>query len=208
MADLKAVLGWATVDPTSGNGNKSITVTTAAPYTGRTSRKQTIQVVGSGLSAKSVIVNQKAKAEFVDLQASATVAKTGGTLTVTGTSNSSKLTFSVAAGAKPLTLTLPANYSVAGTNTANGAVIAGDPGASAEYNFSVVFTNIPVNATISELTSTLTVTAAGGMTDTCPITQAAGDPTLTVSATEITLEASGAAKTFSITSNTSWTIKI
>lgn len=208
MPDLRAVLGWATIDPTSGSGNKSITVTTATPYTGRTARKQTVQVVGTGLSAKNVVINQKAKAEFVDLQTNATIAKTGGTLTITGTSNSSKLTFSIAAGTPALTLTLPANYSVAGTSTANGAVIAGDPGASAEYNFSVVFTNIPANATITELKSTLTVTAAGGMTDTCPITQAAGDPKLEVSATDITLEASGAAKTFSITSNTSWTIKI
>lgn len=208
MPDLRAVLGWATVDPTSGNGNKSISVSTAAPYTGRTQREQTIQVTATGVATpKNVSVKQKAKPEFVTIQETGSVAKAGGTLTITGTSNSSKLTFSAAAGTPALTLTVPQTYTAGGASTTNGSAIAGDPGASAEYDFSVTFTNIPANTTISALKNTLTVAAAGGMTDTCVVTQAAGDPTLSVSTTEIVLEASGAAMTFNVTSNTNWTIK-
>lgn len=208
MPNLRAALGWAVVDPTSGNGNAQISVSTAAPYTGRVLRSQTIQVTATGVATpQNVVVQQKAKSEFVEIQATGSVAKTGGTLTVTGTSNSSKLTFSLTPGAAPLTLTLPGTYTAGGASTANGAAIAGDPGASAQYDFSIVFSNIPANATIGSLTNTLKVAAAGGSQDTCVITQSAGDPTLSVSANEITLEASGAAQTFNVISNAAWTIR-
>lgn len=208
MPNLKTVIGWATVDPTSGSGNGQVSVSTAAPYTGRVARKQTFQFVGTGVDAPiNRVVNQKGIPEFVDLQANASVDKTGGTLTVTGTSNSPKLTFELAVGENPLTLVLPANYTAGGVETANGVAITGDPGASAEYQFGITFTGIPTNGTVTDLTTTLKVTADGGMTDSCPITQTAGDPVLSVSPEEITLEADGTAQVFNVTGNTAWTVK-
>ena len=50
------------------------------------------------------------------------------------------------------------------------------------------------------------VTDEGGNTDTCVLTQAAGDAYLTVSKTAIELTYQGTAVSFNVESNTSWTI--
>lgn len=209
MPTSRALLGWANVNPTSGSGNQVISVNTEAAYTGRVQRQTTVTVAATGVDTpQDVVIKQKAIPEYVDLQASATIDKAGGTLTITGKSNSAKLTFALTAPAENvLDLTLPATYTVNGAQVSNGEAIEGDPGADAEYEFSVVFTGIPANATIGDLTNQLDVTTEGGQTDSCPITQSAGDPTLSVSTNEIILEASGEAKTFNVISNTSWTIK-
>lgn len=209
MPDLKATLGWADVNPASGNGKTTISVSTAAPYTGRVQRSQGLSITATGVAdASAVTVKQAAKPEFVDLQANATVDKAGGTLTINGTSNSAKLTFALTPAAdNPLALTLPSSYTVSGASVNNGAAITGDPGASAEYSFGLVFANIPANLTINDLTASLTATTEGGQTDTCPITQSAGDPTLSVAPTEVTIPADGSAVTFVVDTNTAFQIK-
>lgn len=208
MPTSRALIGFANVDPTSGSGNTKISVSAAA-YTGRVQRSTSLVVAATGVETpETVVVKQKAIPEYVDLQANASIDKTGGTLTITGKSNSAKLTFTLTPpGENALTLTLPANYTVNGAQVSNGAAIEGDPGASAEYDFSIVFTDIPANATVGNLTNQLDVTTDGGQTDSCPITQTAGDPTLSVSTNEIVLEADGTAKTFDVITNTSFTIK-
>lgn len=199
--------GFATITPESGNGNQVVSVTGQA-HTGRAQRSVTVQVQTTGTGTpvtKQVVINQKALAEFVTIDETATIAKEGGTVTINGTSNSSKLTFSLGEG-QSLTLTLPENYMAGGTSTANGTEIADDPGNTAQYNFSITFSDIPANTTVNDLTNTLTVTAAGAQSDTCAITQTAGDPTLTVDPETITLEADGSEQQFDITSNTTWNI--
>ena len=199
--------GFATITPESGNGNQVVSVTGQA-HTGRAQRSVTVQVQTTGTGTpvtKQVVINQKALAEFVTIDETATIAKEGGTVTINGTSNSSKLTFSLGEG-QSLTLTLPENYMAGGTSTANGTEIADDPGNTAQYNFSITFNDIPANTTVNDLTNTLTVTAAGAQSDTCAITQTAGDPTLTVDPETITLEADGSEQQFDITSNTTWNI--
>lgn len=199
--------GFATINPESGNGNQVVSVTGQA-NTGRAQRSVTVQVQTTGAGApvtKQVVINQKALAEFVTIDETATIAKEGGTVTINGTSNSSKLTFTLGEE-QTLVLTLPANYMAGGVSTANGAAIADDPGNTAQYNFSITFSDIPANTTVGDLTNTLTVTAAGAQSDTCAITQTAGDPTLTVDPETITLEADGSEQQFDITSNTTWNI--
>jgi len=105
-----------------------------------------------------------------------------------------------------LKLTLPEKYDAGGAQTTNGQAITGDPGASAEFTFSIVFTNIPANITISELTAALKVSTTGGQTAQISIKQSAGDPSFEFSEETITLEASGAAVTNQIISNTAWTL--
>lgn len=199
--------GFATINPESGNGNQVVSVT-GQSHTGRAQRSVTVQVQTTGTGApvtKQVVINQKALAEFVTIDETATIAKEGGTVTINGTSNSSKLTFTLGEE-QTLVLTLPENYMAGGTSTANGAEIADDPGNTAQYNFSITFSDIPANTTVTDLTNTLTVTAAGAQSDTCAITQTAGDPTLTVDPETITLEADGSEQQFDITSNTTWNI--
>jgi hypothetical protein len=156
-------------------------------------------------------VTQAGKPEFVTLQATAAVDKAGVvTLTISGTSNSSKLTFSLASGGS-LDLTLPSNYTANSVSTANGEAISGDPGATAEFPFSIAFSNIPSNPSITAKSVQLIVTDNAGHTATCTITQAAADPTLSVSPASVTLDwnaaTEGTSASFSVTSNTNWSIE-
>lgn len=199
--------GFATFDPESGNGNQVVNVT-GDNYEGRVLRSVTIQVATTegGLS-EEVVVNQSPVAEFVTIDETATVTKEGGSVTINGRSNSTTLTFSLLAEGATLSLSLPANYTANGDSAAvSGTPITGDPGASNAYDFSITFTGIAANSTVGDLTNTLTVQTAGAQTDSCVITQTAGDPTLDVDTNTITLEATGEAKQLQITSNTNWTI--
>lgn len=213
-----AKAAWLTIDPTAGAGNATIQ-NTGTIHTGRVQRETTVTSVATGVSPnKSYQVIQKAKPEFVNFTngSETSVGKEGGTLTLTGKSNSSKLTFALLDLADDssttgvveggLKLTLPSNYSAGGATTANGTAITDDPGAEAEFTFSIVFSNIPANTTIDELTAALKVTTAGGQSAQIAIKQTAGDPTFAFGQATITLEASGAAVSQTITSNTEWTL--
>lgn len=203
------VIGFVTFNPGSGDGNQAVQVTATA-HTGRNQRTATAKVASSdGSLEKTVTVNQKAKAEFVEIQETFSLAKEGGAITITGKSNSTKLTFSLAPGEgeAALELTFPETYLAASKPTANDAEIEGDPGATAEYDFSVTISDVPANLKDNDVTNTLSVQAAGGQQDSCLITQAAGDKTLSIDPETITLEADGSAQTLNVTSNTQWTIK-
>ena len=153
-------------------------------------------------------VNQASKPEFVTIQPAALVVKGGvQTLTLTGTSNSSKLTFSLGSGGT-LSLILPSSYTANGVTVNNGEAITGDPGASQEYAFSIAFSDIPANTTVSALTAQVIVTDNAGNTSTCTVTQAAGDATLSVSPASVDLAWDGnGSATFTVTSNTNWNIE-
>ena len=73
-------------------------------------------------------------------------------------------------------------------STENGANISGDPGATQQYAFSIQFANVGANPTITAKSVQLIVTDDGGHTATCTITQAAGDPVLSVSPESVTLD--------------------
>lgn len=154
-----------------------------------------------------MVVNQVAAAEVVRSDSpNASVQKAGGNVTITGKSNSTKLTFAVTPAEKNgLTLQLPASYTAAGKTTANGAVIADDPGAADEFVWSITISNVPANVTIDELTATLKVTAAGGQTANVTVTQTAGDSTIELDKKTINLDVNGTQQTVNVTSNDSWT---
>lgn len=198
---------WAIPNKESGNGNDTVSWT-ASPHTGREPRQTQATFSASGVSPSPVLtLIQSGKAEFVSFDdVTAVVDKAGGTLTITGKSNSSKLTFSLTGG-NGIGLVHPSSYLANSVQTNNGAAIAGDPGATQEYAFSITFPNIPENTSVSELTSQLTVTDNAGHTATCDITQAAGDAYLTISPTTITIPAAGTpAQSVTVSSNTNWTI--
>ncbi|MBO6237782.1 MAG: hypothetical protein J6N50_03225 [Bacteroidales bacterium] len=200
-----AYASWATPNKQSGSGNDTVSWTGSA-HTGRSSRTTTATFAASGVESNTLTIIQAGKSEFVEMDDTGTVAKAGGTVTISGTSNSSKLTFSLT-GTNGIGLKLPASYTANSVSTNNGAAISGDPGATQQYAFSITFANIPANATIASLSSQLTVTDNAGHTDTCTITQAAGDAHLTISPTTINLTAAGVAdNSVSVSSNTSWTI--
>ena len=193
---------WLTSDPSSGSGSETVNFTSTAAHTGRTNRTGTANFASTAPDAP-LGVTQTAKAEFVEVS-DISAPKNGGNVTITGTSNSAKLTFSLSTG--DIVISLPASYTAAGQTTANGANISGDPGAVAAYEFSIVI-NVPANETTSSMTRTITVTANGGQADSATITQASGDPFLTISPTSITLDWEGTPVAVSVTSNTNWTVE-
>ena len=154
-----------------------------------------------------MVVNQAAAAEAVRSDSpNASVQKTGGNVTITGKSNSAKLTFAVtSAEENGLTLQLPANYTAAGKTTANGAVIADDPGAAGEFVWSITISDVPANVTIDELTATLKVPPLVVRQPTVAVTQAAGDSTIELDNETINLDVNGTQQTVNVTSNDSWT---
>lgn len=205
MAELK--IGFVTFNPGSGDGDQAVTVS-SEKYEGRVRRTQQVEFgAESGGVKKAATINQSAAAEFVKIAPTASVGKGGGTVTINGTSNSTKLTFSLTPdGSHPLTLQIPATYQAAGKATSNGAVIADDPGATGGFAFSIVFSGIAANTNINDLVNTLKVTAAGGQTANTVITQTAGDPFLEIDKDVINLDVNGTPQTINVNSNIKWTI--
>lgn len=202
-----AYASWLSPSKTSGNGNDTVNVSALTSNTGRNLRSTVMTFKAANCEDVTRTVNQAGKTEFVTIQSTAAVSKTGGTLTLTGTSNSSKLTFTLGSGGT-LSLTLPSTYSAASATTDNGDSITGDPGATQEFSFSITFSDIAANGTIDALTKQVIVTDNAGNSSTCTVTQAAGDATLSVSPASVDLpwDASTSAS-FTVTSNTNWTIE-
>lgn len=198
-----AKANWAVVNPSSGSGNKTVNVSSSSEHTGRSARSTVLTITAANVEAKTVNVTQQGKPAYVDSQDNATAQKGGQNVTISGKANSAKLTFSLGTG--NLNVTLPLTYTAGGVSTNNGTAIAGDPGATAEYDWSIVL-NVPENTTIGELTKQIIVEDEGGNTDTCLLTQSAGDAYLTVTKTAIELTYQGTAVSFGVESNTSWTI--
>ena len=166
-------------------------------------RTTILTVTAANVEAKTVNVTQQGKPAYVDAIDNVAAEKNGQNVTISGKSNAAKLTFSLGTGT--LQVTLPESYTAGGVSTNNGSAITGDPGASAEYDFSIVIT-VPENTSIGELTRQIIVSDGEGHTDTCLITQTAGDAMLIVSKNAIELAYTGEAVSFGITSNTSWVI--
>ena len=205
-----AYASWLVPSKTSGSGNDTVNVTAGADNTGRNARSTNMTFKAANCPDVERTVTQAGKPEFVTIDSAAAIDKTGGTITISGVSNSKKLTFSLASGGS-LVLTLPDNYTANSVSTANGANISGDPGASAEYPFSIQFANVGANPTIVAKSCQLIVTDDAGHTATCTITQAAGDPTLSVSPASVALDwnafSAGTSASFAVTSNTNWTVE-
>lgn len=198
-----AKASWAVVNPSSGSGNATVNVSSSTTHTGRNVRSTALTITAANVEAKTVSVTQQGKPAYVDAIDNVAAEKGGQNVTISGKSNAAKLTFSLGQG--ELAISLPTTYTAGGVTTNNGVAISGDPGASAEYDFSIVIT-VPENDTIGELTRQIIVSDGEGHTDTCLITQTAGDAMLVVSKTAIELAYTGEAVSFDITSNTSWTI--
>ena len=205
MAELK--IGFVTFNPGSGDGDQAVTVS-GEKYGGRVQRTQQVEFCAeSGGIKKSATINQAAADEFVKIDSTASVGKEGGTVTIKGTSNSTKLTFTLTPDkTHPLELKIPASYQAAGKTTNNGAVITDDPGATGSFAFSIVLSGIAANTNINDLASTLKVTAAGGQAANSFITQTAGDPFLEIDKEVINLNANGTPQTINVNANIRWTI--
>ena len=190
-----AKASWLTVDPMSGSGNDTLN-NTAPEHTGREARETTVTGTAIGVSTPDTYVAE------LDNGAEMSAPKDGGQISVTGKSNSAKLSFSQVGGSD---LEIAENYTAGGKSTANGEAIAGDPGADAQYNFSVNIT-LPENSTTEERTFTLQVNNGGSVSQQIVIKQAAGEAYFRFLKDKITIPQAGGSASVGVESNTTWTI--
>lgn len=200
-----AKANWVRVNPASGSGDATVNVSSSTEHTGRKARTTTLTWKAANVQDVVRSVSQAGKPEYVDIADAASADKAGKVVTISGVSNSSKLTFSLGLG--DLTdISLPSTYVANSLNTNNGAAISGDPGASAEYNFSITIT-VPANNDIAAKTRQIIVEDEAGNRDVCTLTSAAGDAYVTVQEGTIELDYKGTAVPVSVKSNTTWTIE-
>jgi hypothetical protein len=204
-----------TVTPFEGNGNTTISITSKTRPTGRNDVKSSItgKIVGQSNSV-TINVTEKGKAEFVTFSGkdkTVHVGENGETIEITGTSNSSKLTFSWSTN--KIGIPNVTSFTVnSGTSATSGTAITGDPGATAQYTFKVSIV-VPKNNTTDNRDSVLKVTCnTTSITDNFTISQMAGAAYLYLNSigtttASITIPQEGTSKTVNVLSNTNWTFE-
>lgn len=199
-----AKANWVKVNPSSGSGNANVNVSSTAAHTGRVVRTTILTWKAANVANIERTVNQAGKPEYVDIDDSASAGQAGQVVTISGVSNSKRLTFSLGQG--DLSIDLPPTYIANSVVTSNGATISGDPGATAAYNFSISIT-VPANTSTTEKSCQIVVTDEGGHKDACWLTSASGDAYVTVPEGVIELDYKGTAVTVEVKSNTTWSIE-
>lgn len=204
---------WLNVEPSGGVGNYN-TIVSANRYYGRNSRVGTVAyyIVGNEqTTSKTYTATQDGLGESLSWDSSTYIAtKAGGVVNMYGRGNVSSITFSLKTG-NTVTPIIPTTYTVTTSSgpqitVNNGAIIPGDPGASAEYTF-VIGITLPANLTIDSKSCTIVATSTDGKVEESEITQSAGDVSLDVSPTTLTFQAiASSPQTVNVISNTSWTV--
>lgn len=197
------------VSPDSGSGNTELKVKAQRANQGnRKTQTATYTVQPQGGIGKILTANLEAANEFVKFTNGATQAvdKGGGVITINGTSNSTKLTFTKGSGNIVTADIASITYQAAGKNTVNGAAIADDPGATASYNFTLTL-NAAANTTVTARSQQITVKAnSTSVTATITLNQTEGDPTLSINPTSITVPQDGSEVSVKVTTNTTFTV--
>lgn len=208
MATIPSYLSWV---PKTGTGNAQIKINSVSPYTGRADRSTKVsgKIVGK-TNAVTVTVLEKAADEFITPDGlTISVAKDGGTIHVTGKSNSKLLTFTWKTNFGIANIT---SFKVNGSTTAtSGAAITGDPGATGGYTYDVTVV-VPKNETIKVRPAALEIKGEGSTVVKNIIIQALGDSYLylnsqgTTTAT-VTIPKGGGEQTLKVLSNDEWTFE-
>lgn len=172
---------WITVvsgSTGSGSGTRSLK---ASSHTGRSSRSGPIKGVTSGGASDSVVLSQDGAGEFIMVDnTSYSVTALGGTVKITGTSNSPSLKVSQLTDSSLLSnFTLKVNGTTYSWDGNVSHQISGDPGASSSYTFEISF-DVAENQTESSKDITFRLTDSGDpgvSSETVAIIQAAGEKT-------------------------------
>lgn len=206
MAEVKQ--NGVVVSPSTGSGNTTLQVKAEVANRGnRLAQTATFEVEGSGVAEKKQFVaNHLPAAEFIEFDnASPAVDKGGGSVTLTGKSNTTKITFSKGAG-DVLDADISAiKFTANGASATSGIAIIGDPGAKAKYTFSVTLTAAE-NETIEARTQQIIATAAGGQKATATLNQTAGDPFIEVTPIKVDVPQDGSAVQVTVDTNTTFTV--
>lgn len=206
MAEVKQ--NGIVVSPSTGSGDTILQVKAETANRGnRLTQTATFEVEGSGVSEKKQFVaNHLPAAEFIEFDNSnPAVDKGGGTITLTGKSNSQKITFSKGAGVIIGADLAGIKFTANGAGATSGINISGDPGAKAKYSFSLTLTAVE-NDTIEARTQQIIAVANGGQKATATLKQTAGDPFIEVAPTKIDVPQNGSAVQVTVDTNTTFTV--
>lgn len=206
MAEVKQ--NGVVVSPSTGSGDTILQVKAETANRGnRVAQTATFEVEGTGVAEKKQFVAKHLPAnEFIQFDSTKpAVDKGGGTITLTGQSNSQKITFSKGTGDIILANIAAASFTAHGAEATSGVAISGDPGAKAKYSFSLTLTAAE-NETIQARTQQIIATANGGQKATATLSQTAGDPFIEVIPTSIDVPQSGAVVQVTVDTNTTFTV--
>lgn len=206
MAEVKQ--NGIVVNPSSGSGDTTLQVKAETANRGnRVAQIATFEVEGAGVVEKKQFVAKHLPAtEFIEFDnQKPAVDKNGGTITLTGKSNSQKITFSKGTG-EIIDADLAAiEFTANGAEATSGTAISGDPGAKAKYNFNLTLTAV-ANETIQARTQQIIATANGGQKATATLNQTAGDPFIEVAPTSVDVPQDGSAVQVMVDTNTTFTV--
>lgn len=206
MAEVKQ--NGVVVSPSTGSGDTTLQVKAETVNRGnRVVQIATFEVEGTGVATKKrFVANHLPAAEFIEFDnKKPAVDKGGGTVTLTGKSNSQKITFSKGTG-DIIDASLEAiKFTANGAAATSGTAISGDPGAKAKYSFSLTLT-ASANETIEARTQQIIAAASGGQKATATLSQTAGDPFIEVIPTQIDVPQSGSAVQVTVDTNTTFTV--
>lgn len=206
MAEVKK--NGVVVNPSTGSGDTTLQVKAETANRGnRVVQLAVFEVEGAGVAVKkSFIANHLPADEFIEFDNnSPAVDKGGGTITLTGKSNTQKITFSKGTGAIISADISAIKFTANGAEATSGINISGDPGAKAKYSFRLIMTAAE-NETIEARTQQIIAKANGGQKATATLHQTAGDPFIEVAPTEIDVPQDGSAVQVTVDTNTTFTV--
>lgn len=206
MAEVKQ--NGIVVNPSKGSGDTTLQVKAETANRGnRIVQLAAFEVEGAGVAVKKQFIASHLPAdEFIEFDnKSPAVDKGGGTITLTGKSNSQKITFSKGAGAIIGANISAIKFTANGATATSGTNISGDPGAKAKYSFSLTLTAAE-NETIEARTQQIIAKANGGQNATVTLNQTAGDPFIEVAPTNIDVPQDGSAAQVTVDTNTTFTV--
>lgn len=206
MAEVKQ--NGVVVSPSTGSGDTTLQVKAETANRGnRVTQIATFEVEGTGVAEKKQFVAKHLPAnEFIDFDnKNPAVDKGGGIITLTGKSNSQKITFSKGTGNIIGANIAAIKFTANGAEATSGTAIPGDPGAKAKYSFSLTLT-AAVNETIKARTQQIIAAASGGQKATTTLNQTAGDPFIEVTPTSIDVPQEGTVVQVTVDTNTTFTV--
>lgn len=206
MAEVKQ--NGIVVNPSSGSGDTTLQVKAEVVNRGnRLAQVATFEVEGVGVAEKKKFVAKHLPAaEFIRFDnTNPAVDKNGGTITLTGVSNTTKITFSKGKGDIIGADIAAIKFTANGVGATSGVAIDGDPGAKARYNFSLIL-SAAANETIEARTQQIIATANGGQKATATLKQTAGDPFIEVTPTSVDVPQDGSAVQVTVDTNTTFTV--
>ncbi len=206
MAEVKQ--NGVVVNPSTGSGDTTLQVKAETVNRGnRVVQLARFAVEGAGVAEKKqFIASHLPVAEFIEFDTTKpAVDKGGGTITLTGKSNSKKITFSKGTGDIIAADIAAIKFIANGVEATNGTAIPGDPGAKAKYSFSLTLTAAG-NETIKARTQQIIAKADGGQKATATLNQTAGDPFIEVAPTNVDVPQDGSAVQVTVDTNTTFTV--